>query len=377
VLGCIAVALISPSLQPSFVTGGSGKSRAVNIGRADSVGRVDGANRDIPKWQRGLDTALYSHEASPIERINGVNAYWADAGYAGIAQKMITAISNLRDKGPEAAQENLDLVLPKGLHLRNDVDALLAVMTAAPQKLISELERLQSELQRQGVKPPREIVEFTELISERVLPVGVEQAWLGASYGFRQLPLAKNQNVDYVVIYNHKDFEVRVYQPFDVAKAPIEGKQDTVTDTFASSVKREKTSVGEAFTSIVEYVEKQRGAVKVLMPIMTDYNSNEKTPTGMSLPLQVRDDTDIISDSRVKYGKAQMQVVAVRKFLGVASDREVRDQYDILKNALSADGVYDAVKDGSYSLMQYNPPLTVPWRRSNEIGIHVQAPKQK
>merc|ERR1712205_93942 len=97
---------------------------------------------------------------------------------------------------------------------------------------------------------------------------------------------------------------------------------------------------------------------KVLMPIMTDYGTNEKTPTGMSLPLQVPADTDINSDARVTYGRTQMQLVAVRKFLGVASDLEVRDQYDVLKSALIADGVYDAVKDGSYSLMQYNPPLT-------------------
>merc|ERR1711934_427300 len=108
---------------------------------------------------------------------------------------------------------------------------------------------------------------------------------------------------------------------------------------------------------------------------MTDFNKHDKTPTGMSLPLQVTEDININSDVRVTYGKAQMQLVAVRKFLGVASDWEVREQHEIMRKALLAHGAYDIVKDGSYSLMQYNPPFTMPWRRSNEIGIHVRAPK--
>lgn len=365
VFSCFFASVMLSVMQLGFVSGRLGPSRTVCVGRSDGA---SGSMCHIPKWQRGLDTAFFDHEASPMERFNGLNTYFMEEGHLGAFQKMMTAINVFHEKGSAGTQEALDVLFPTGLHLRTDVDLWLNLMEkTGPPRLIMELERIAAELDGEKVKPQEDIPEISELISKNILPdehepVGAERASDYASEIFRTLPRSEADETGYVVIYKHKEFEVRAYQPRQVAKTSIVERTTSVDGVFASPPPGEHTSVGEAFTSIVDWGQKQQEAIKVLMPIVTDYNKDEKSATGMSLSFEVLDNAKVLPDSRVSCLKANLQLVAVRKFLNVASDSEVSEQYDVLKKAVIADGAYDIVKDGSYTLMQYKPPHTMPWR---------------
>ena len=50
---------------------------------------------------------------------------------------------------------------------------------------------------------------------------------------------------------------------------------------------------------------------------------------------------------------------------------QVERQRQALTGAIAADGATQPVEEGAYSVLQYNAPYTVPWRRRNELAIVV------
>lgn len=63
------------------------------------------------------------------------------------------------------------------------------------------------------------------------------------------------------------------------------------------------------------------------------------------------------------------QLLAARKFTGLATENEVAKQRAKLEDALISDGVmYDAT---TFKVFTYNPPLTLPWVRRNEVCFTV------
>ena len=64
--------------------------------------------------------------------------------------------------------------------------------------------------------------------------------------------------------------------------------------------------------------------------------------------------------------------VAAKPFAGLVTDEEVSRQKVALLEALMADGTYTPVDDEQVSVLQYNSPFTIPWRRRNEVAIVVE-----
>lgn len=73
----------------------------------------------------------------------------------------------------------------------------------------------------------------------------------------------------------------------------------------------------------------------------------------------------------VSIERVPARLVAALPFAGVVTDEEVARQTDALRAALEADGSVAAV-DERTSVLQYNSPLTLPWRRRNEVAIVVR-----
>jgi len=78
-------------------------------------------------------------------------------------------------------------------------------------------------------------------------------------------------------------------------------------------------------------------------------------------------------DPKVSVVQMPERVFAVKKFSGIATAAEAQRQYMLLIKALAdAGSVYEPEIPGSFSVFQFNPPHTLPWRRRNEVAIQVE-----
>lgn len=85
-----------------------------------------------------------------------------------------------------------------------------------------------------------------------------------------------------------------------------------------------------------------------------------------------------LDPSAVSFEMVPRRLVACKPFAGLVTDEEVSRQKSALLEAIAADGGLIAVGgDGEMaasacvSVLQYNSPLTIPWRRRNEVAIVV------
>merc|ERR1740129_1786007 len=65
------------------------------------------------------------------------------------------------------------------------------------------------------------------------------------------------------------------------------------------------------------------------------------------------------------------RLVAVKALPGIVTDEEIKRQRALVAGALAADGHVAAVSESVFSVLQYNSPFTLPWRRLNELAIVV------
>jgi hypothetical protein len=66
------------------------------------------------------------------------------------------------------------------------------------------------------------------------------------------------------------------------------------------------------------------------------------------------------------------RLVAAKPFAGLVTNAEVERQQAALVDALAADGRYAPLEASACSVLQYNSPLTIPWRRRNEFALVVE-----
>ena len=69
--------------------------------------------------------------------------------------------------------------------------------------------------------------------------------------------------------------------------------------------------------------------------------------------------------------KVPARLVAVKRFPGLVTDGEVERQRAAVAEALARDGGVAATDAGEFSVLQYNSPITLPWRRRNELAVVV------
>lgn len=78
-----------------------------------------------------------------------------------------------------------------------------------------------------------------------------------------------------------------------------------------------------------------------------------------------------LDGSAVMIDAVPARLVAAKAFAGIATPNEVRRQEAALLAALEADGSVQLAEGARLSVLQYNSPLTVPWRRRNEVALVV------
>merc|ERR1719326_1696078 len=78
-----------------------------------------------------------------------------------------------------------------------------------------------------------------------------------------------------------------------------------------------------------------------------------------------------LGNSNITINKVPARLVAAKPFPGIVTDEEVLRQKAALLQAIVADGSVVPVDESQVMVLQYNSPLTVPWRRRNEVAIVV------
>merc|ERR1719379_939964 len=78
-----------------------------------------------------------------------------------------------------------------------------------------------------------------------------------------------------------------------------------------------------------------------------------------------------LAGSNITIDKVPARLVAAKPFPGIVTDEEIQRQKAALLEAIVADGSVAPVDESQVIVLQYNSPLTVPWRRRNEVAVVV------
>lgn len=330
--------------------------------RAAPAGAGAEGQEGIKGWQKGLDTAFLDVDASLEERLQGLRQIWSSAGEVSSAvQEAARAVA---DKGlGEAQPEALDALFPTGTLARSDVEGVLAFARQAPELLSSV---------RAGGAPASsmrapDLEQVGKIFGRLLSPEGLAEAADEARNVLRSTPKGLEEP-PFEVTASGEGFEVRRYEKFTVASRKMSAKGGG--DTMASSAEGFNTLAGYLFGD-----NKEERSMKMTMPVEIDYSDSEPGAQTMSFVMPAEDAAQrglpTPNDPSVQIKELPQRLVAVHRFPGVATMEEVKRQVEKLRAALELDGSYAPVSAGEYSVLQYNPPYTLPWRRRNEVAMVV------
>ncbi|GMH94822.1 hypothetical protein TrST_g3383 [Triparma strigata] len=295
-------------------------------------------------WQARLDKALLSVDTSPESRFRNLQKALQDPQLRTDLQK---ATQVLRDKGAkEGHPDVIDLLFPSGTTARSDLEGLSAIRTQIPE-LTEDL--------RSQVKKSKPAVNFsnrprpkTKTSFDLPKPEEIKDEFKNI---FRSTPKGLKQP-DYEVIKTLADsdsdasVELRKYSEFKVAK----------TDSMS----------GEGFNTLANYIlggNEDSMKMEMTTPVLTSEGS-------MSFILDADVEPPAPEDATVEIETIPSRVVAVKSFPGLVTSSEVDRQKEKLLSALENAEVA-IQEDAEPFVLQYNSPLTIPWRRRNEIAVVV------
>jgi hypothetical protein len=167
---------------------------------------------------------------------------------------------------------------------------------------------------------------------------------------------AKEQK--YTVVIANKEFEIRFYPSATLA-------------TVYSEAKTYKELAGPGFRKLAGYIfggNESETKISMTSPVQMDINDSVSEmsfvmPTGYNL-----DNLPKPNDAKVIVHKTMDEYVAAIKFGGFASDKDIQNYSEKLKNLLLAKGI---VYYGNFRFLGYNPPFQLVGRR-NEIIVSVK-----
>ncbi|CAM9263433.1 unnamed protein product [Ectocarpus fasciculatus] len=177
-------------------------------------------------------------------------------------------------------------------------------------------------------------------------------------------------------------FEIRRYASYAVCSAEMDADTARGSDQVGDDETGVTDGSGEGFNTLAGYLfgdNKQEVAMDMTTPVNIDVTSTGRTMSFV-MPKDVpAEEAPTPRNPRVNVRDvAEGEVLAVREFPGFATDGEVARQLDSLLCALHLEASTSASPwcaqepvGRSYRLMQYNPPYTLPWQRTNAIAVQV------
>jgi len=313
-------------------------------------------------WQTRLDKALLSIDLEPQERLRLLQESLTDPA---LQEDIGSAFGSIQTKGREGAPDAIEKLWPKGTIARSDLDGLAALQKQVPE-LLGNLEK---QIQSPPSIPsspslPDPVAAFNSLLSFATDSKKQSEVLEEVQDAFRSTPKGletPKYEVVRTIETNTESIELRMYEEFTVASTRV--NSGSISNSGASG-----------FNTLASYLfggnEEKRG-MKMTMPVEMSSSDSEES---MSFVLP-KDDSDSpptpLSSSDVSISKIPARLVAVKAFPGIVTDGEVERQKLALLEALADDELVEPI-DEKISVLQYNSPFTIPWRRRNEVAIVVR-----
>jgi hypothetical protein len=157
--------------------------------------------------------------------------------------------------------------------------------------------------------------------------------------------------------------ELRRYEQFTVARRAMPKGGGT---GYAS---------GQGFTTLAEYLfgkNSKAVAMEMTSPVEISFDGSDEAKMSFVLPKAYSGEPPTPDEDTIEVVRIPERLVAVKAFPGVVTDGEVQRQRDLVADILAADRrEFRQVNSSEFSVLQYNPPYTLPWRRLNELAVVV------
>ena len=188
----------------------------------------------------------------------------------------------------------------------------------------------------------------------------------------------------YAVITKNREYEVREYEPYIVAKAEVPGPYASalnrgfriIADYIFGNNMRAGYAIMQGNENDLQVGSQQsKGSEKIAMtaPVISEkagLNVHGSYSISFVMPSKYSMDTlPVPRDARVKIDTVERRKVAVINFSGYATDRRTQEKCDKFRRMLERDGIRRSPK---CKVAQYNPPWTFPLMRHNELIIDLK-----
>jgi hypothetical protein len=336
-------------------------------------------------WQSRLDQALLSVDLAPRERLSKLQEALQDPA---LPEDLRSAVGIIQEKGfGKGHPEFIEKLFPKGTTARADLEGLTALRKQVPEVL----EDVQSQVQQSppnfqnvfsptsdgaGAGSPRTLPDLSSVLgSLRDLATDpkkqqeiIEEAkdlLRSTPKGLETPEYKVTRMIDGPLMLGKPELiELRAYENFTVARTSTQGAGFT------------SRSGATGFNTLASYLfgkNEAKQEMAMTMPVeMESSTGDSQGSMAFVLPKEYANEPPApLMSSDITIDKVPARLVAAKPFPGLVTEEEVQRQKAALLEAIAADGSVVPVKESQVIVLQYNSPLTIPWRRRNEVAIVV------
>lgn len=193
--------------------------------------------------------------------------------------------------------------------------------------------------------------------------------WVLGSY----LAVRNLEEPSFTVVEVHDEYEIRQYDSYIVAETTVTGSFDVALQAGFRNIadyifgnNTTKTSI--AMTAPV--LEQKSEKIAMTVPVIASDGMDAERTVAFVLPSQYTLETlPVPNNEAVKLREVPAYKAAVRRFTGYATEKRITVQKEVLVATLAEAGI--TILD-TLQVAQYNPPLSFPFTRRNEIMVVIE-----
>lgn len=174
---------------------------------------------------------------------------------------------------------------------------------------------------------------------------------------FTNMSANKTEKQKFKLVSTYKDFEIRFYPSATLA-------------TITSNAKTYKDLSSPGFRKLAGYIfggNESNTKISMTSPVQMDINDTVSTMSFVMPASYKKENLPKPNDPNVRIMNTEDEYVAVIRFGGYASDKDLKYYTEKLQNLLKENGI---TPHGNYRFLGYNPPFQIIGRR-NEVIVAV------
>jgi uncharacterized membrane protein len=198
--------------------------------------------------------------------------------------------------------------------------------------------------------------------------IAVIGLWTLGSY----LVIWSLEEPSYTVLENRDGYEIRQYDPYIVAETEITGTYSQALNSGFGRIANyifgnntSKTSIAMT-TPVLETTSEK---IAMTVPVATTVGESQTRNVSFVLPSKYTLETlPTPNNPQVTLREAPARTVAALRFTWYATESRIESKKALLEQRIATDGY---IISGVVQVAQYNPPLSMPLTRRNEILIPI------